>query len=58
MKLFHYVGRALRAGRVLSLHSHAYWGYCPHCLEATPWATNAWTGEYRCARCGTDQTTV
>lgn len=55
MKLFHHIGRALRTGRTLSLHTHAYWGYCPHCMEATPWFTNTWTGEYRCTRCDHDQ---
>lgn len=55
MKLLHRISRAFSTGRALSLHAHAYWGYCPECMETTPWFTNAWTGEYRCTRCDRDQ---
>jgi hypothetical protein len=55
VKLFQSISRALSAGRLLNLHAHAYWGYCPECLEATPWFTNAWSGESRCTRCDRNQ---
>lgn len=55
MKLFRYLSHAFRTGRSLSLHSHAYWGRCAECGQATPWMTNAWVGLYRCTNCGADQ---
>jgi hypothetical protein len=55
MSLLSNLGHALRTYRTVSVHSHAYWGHCSHCQESTPWFTNAWTGEYRCTRCQSDQ---
>lgn len=55
MKLFHHLGRVFRTGHLLGPHIHAYHGYCPHCMETTPWLTNAGASEYRCARCDHDQ---
>jgi len=55
MSLLTAFGRALRAFRVASAHAYPYWGYCTHCMETTPWFTNALTGEYRCTRCDHDQ---